>query len=111
MKWTALHHSLKTGDPRENTKIPENIRENVAKLSAILRIADALDIFRKRHVDGTTVSHHKNKILITVYGDYEEGCRAEIRRACRRAKLASQILGKPIKFAYGGWTPRKTLRI
>ncbi len=106
-KWTALHHSLRAGDPRKNLQIPENIRENVAKLSAILRIADALDTFRKLYVNGLTVSHQKNKILITVYGDYEGGCRAEIRRAYRRAKLASQILGKPIKFTYGGWTPRK----
>jgi len=100
IKWVALYHRTKAGDPRENNKLQEEFKDTIVKLSALLRISDALDYSQEQNVEEISVQPLENKIIITLYG---RNCEIEMERAYQKSTLACQILNREIEFKYGGY--------
>lgn len=93
--WLVYHHRNKTGNPMDDTNIPENIRAIVAKLTALLRLADGLDRGLDQSVKNIEVKRDTDEITLVVQCDYS--CDYDIYGGNKKKKLLETLLKKPIK--------------
>lgn len=79
--------------------LPEQEREKVKKLSAILRVADGLDRSHFQNVKSLHVEKGKKKIQITITTETDP--QLEIWGAMRKRTLLEQLLAKKIEIVNG----------
>jgi len=92
--WIAFFHRgkldpFKFQDEKWREVFESEYGENVVKLAAVLRIADALDRSLRQVVENVELERKDNVLLIKVYS--EENATIEISRACEKAQLFERV--------------------
>ena len=89
---TALHHRKK-GDPRSDTRC-KGLEDTVARLAAILKVADALDRSLEQVVEDVEVVEEPNTLRLKLYCAWN--CEEERRKAEEKSWLLKELAGKHV---------------
>lgn len=96
----ALHHRNKSGDPRTDPRVSDHWKREVARMAAILRIADALDRSLSQLVDDVGLrcvgGGAGGECELTVYYHLREP-REELTKVAEKAELFESLFGVSIK--------------
>ncbi len=94
----SLYHNIEMGDPRENPRVPGELVEILAKLTGILRVADALDYSLNQVVSDIKVQITWDKMNLIIYVKDSYNISRNIEKAGEKKLLLEDIIGKPIDF-------------
>ena len=95
----ALYHRKEPSDPREDPKIPGKVAETLARLTGILRIADALDYTLNQAVKDIEAHIIKDKVKIKVYATNRWLTYYSVERAKEKKTLLEKITRRKVSFS------------
>lgn len=85
-------------EPFMNLSPPD--RERVRRMSALLRVADALDRRHIQRVDRVSLLRSENELTVLVHSTDEVG--AECLAAEKKGDLLRELVGMPLRYVAGG---------
>lgn len=88
------HHRRRTGDPRKDERIPLDLRLNVSKLIALIRVADGFDRSLNQTVDDIEYKINDDQLIIEAFCC--DICDENVKGAIDKSELLSKILDKHI---------------
>ncbi len=92
----ALFHRKK-GDPRSDERVPDDWMDLVAKMAAVVRMADALDRTLCQLVDGVGLDCRGGECVLTVYYSKREP-EVELAKAREKSRLFEEVFGVRLSF-------------
>lgn len=95
---TARYHrkAMPSEDHDAYSALAESDRFRVQRMSALLRVADALDRRHIQRVDRVSVERVTDEIIVRVHSTDEVG--AELLAADKKADLLREVMGSPVRF-------------